>query len=275
MDADKIGKDADELHAQIYGDDDDEEDDEGIDNNPDEGDFKHKYEVLQGKYNAEIGRMGELLTSALLEKERLAAELEKKDPQLADLGDEGNFDDEIEEIKSSYPTLFKGMNAIIKKELSKVASVPPERIASIEATVGKVSDETYRKAMREKLPGWEKINVDPNFLKWLEQPDRYTGIKKIDLLRGAYASKNVDTSVAFFEDYLSTNPTKQDKGAEDDISPDTSGGPAPTPKTGTILRADINKFYKDRARGTWQGTEEQASAYEAKIMKAVREGKVR
>jgi hypothetical protein len=120
------------------------------------------------------------------------------------------------------------------------------------------------------------------FIKWLSERDRYSGQPKQKLLNNAFNGNDVSTTVTFFTDFMkekgirNSNPQVRDA---DEIAPSGSsagtGGRINKPGVGTITRATIDKFYSDRARGKFEGTDDEARKFESRIMQAVRDGKVK
>lgn len=294
MDLEKMDQEIDDLQKEAYGTDDApgvddvNDDDLGSEGEGDEPpvkkeeDFKHKYEVLQGKYNAEMGRMNELLSSTLAERAKVNF---KKDDTFSDGSD--NEDDLITQLKEEFPTIAKGMEAFMKKEIKAKLAPAESRINELaEATNGVVVND-YLEALDAAMPQWREIKDKPEFAQWLGQADRYTGVSKMRLLQGADTQKNTKAVTALYEDFARESGLLSDEGAVDkgsdstpqpkrNIAPLTSQNLAPsTGSKGTITRAEITKFYNDRALGKYSGTEEDAAKAEGRIMKAVREGKVR
>jgi hypothetical protein len=285
----------DQLHEEIYGkpndapvspyvDDDDPGDDAPAtppgDTPPAADDFKHKYDVLQGKYNAEMGRMNKMLSDAMLEKERLAAQ-SVTPPAAAPFSDDVMIggDEDIEFLRSQYPDAYRGIEALVKKTSSELLKPVADNMAK---TAADIRTERYLKDLDDRLPDWRKINDDPIFVDWLNRPDRYTGATKFQLIRDAFSKGDSTRTLAFFEDFLSDvnraapPPPAPPRPADTDIYPNSSPNPAaPTGEKGIVYKADIDRFYKDRATGRFLGSEEDAAKIESRFFRAVKEGKVR
>ena len=296
MDLDKMEQEIDELHKSAYRTDaldadevdannDDDLGSEGDDAEPvikKEEDFKHKYEVLQGKYNAEMGRMNELLSATL--SERAKAESQKTDSVDQNADDE---DEAIAQLFEEFPTIAKGMQAFAKKEIKAKLAPTESRINELAEATNTVVANDYLESLDVAMPQWREIKDKPEFAQWLGQTDRYTGVSKMRLLQGADAQKNTKAVTAFYEDFARESGLLNDEGAasrdseatpqpKKNIAPLTSQNLAPsTGSKGIITRAEITQFYKDRALGKYSGSEEDAAKTEGRIMKAVREGKVR
>jgi len=313
MDLDALESEIEELHKTKYGSQDaptDEIDssvDDDVEDMPDDSseeaappkqeDFEHKYRVLQGKYTAELERMNSLLSNTLADRERLAAELEsvrasKSSATLSD--DSSNFDSDLEVLQSEYPTIAKGVKALLSKEMAERMARTEGAINNLAETTSRVVEDKYISSLDSMVPYWRQVKDNPEFSKWLSAQDRYTGQTRLNLLIGADRARNANTVAAFYEDFareagllndqsssastpqLSQSPQSRTQATTQSFSPSTAGNPSPsTASKGFITRAEISQFYKDRALGKFTGTEEDAAKIEGRILKAVREGKVR
>ena len=132
---------------------------------------------------------------------------------------------------------------------------------------------------------------------WTQYPDPLSGRKRQELLQEAYNSNDTTRVVAIFESFLKeaglyTAAPQQAQPTNGAGSPPPAGnglerfaapGPArsaPTPPgpaqdTETFTTGDITRFYADKRTGRWKGREAEADAYEAKIIKAGRENRVK
>ena len=262
------------------------------DDTVDDDSFKHKYDVLQGKYNAETSRQDAMIRQVLAEK--AAAELELESLRTTSIkketfvpSEQDRFEDEITKLESEFPSLAGGIKALVSKTVKQEIKPTEDRIDNAANLSAKTAYEGFLGKLDGAMESWRQINVDPEFTAWLSEPDRYTGVAKMELLKGAYSNMNVGSTLAFFEDFIATKgsgSTNTDIEDTTTTTPTTRKSPAPTNAGGnlnpdttpaTITRADIANFYKLRALDRWNGSEEEAQKYEARILKAVREKKVR
>ncbi len=293
---------ADKLQEEVVNDQDidgyldglDEEDENNQDVDINDQDYKHKYEVLQGKYNTELGRANDMLSKTLTDNERLKLALGVSSTDSSDEHFSDDLEPEITTIKKEYPSLAKGIEALAKRV---VADSMKETINTVNANTELGRRETYVSKLDSVVPDWRTINDDPDFIKWLQTKEKYTGVTKHQLLMNAWNTFNTDATKAFFEDYkkeigLEDNSDidndnedstfrdkpKNKKVKNEDIALDNSSDSIPknaTSKKNIISQAEISKFYRDRAMGKFSGTEEEAAKLEAKILRAVQEGRVR
>lgn len=167
--------------------------------------WKHKYEVLQYKYNAEVPRMAEEIRLLKEEIAKLQQDVGSTQKTTAPV----DTPETLEEFKMEYPEIYEAMEAmmsskmksIIEKYNAEIEKLKSELGSKVEVSINKTR-EAFISRMDKEIPNWREINVDPKFLEWLNVPDKYTGIPKLQLLRQAWDNLDFDRSVAFFKDYI-------------------------------------------------------------------------
>ena len=295
---------ADKLHEEVYGKpgpapvtayvDDDESAGDGPPppasvTPPAPDSFEHKYNVLQGKYNAETGRLNTMLSAVFTEKEQLQAQLNTAPAPANPFSDDTVIagDQDIEFLKAQYPDAYPGIEALVAKRTAEIVKPVADTVASTAATMAKTEGDRYFETLDGKVNDWRTINNSPEFIAWLNTRDRYTGATKHQLLRDAFYKRDVERSATFFEDYLRETgaapasnqpppPPRSRQFVDTDAYPNNSGNPAPsTSEKGIVHRSDIDRFYKDRATGQFIGTEDDAAKIESRFFRAIKEGKVR
>jgi hypothetical protein len=182
-------------------------------------DWKQKFHVLQGKYNAEVPRLhadlkdarsqvGEVRDQMNTLQATVASmqELQKTPPKpVAPLISE-------EEIEQFGPDLIDLIGRVAKQELGVTLDdkLKPVR-ASMKQVEGKVAqnETSVAHSAREKLydrldtavTDWNTINKSEPFLKWLAAEDDLTGQVRGNMLRAAFEQNNADRVVKFFKSF--------------------------------------------------------------------------
>jgi hypothetical protein len=166
------------------------------------------------------------------------------------------------------------------------------------ATISSGVDETARSRMLAQLdtsvPDWQKTNVDPEFLKWLQLPDPYSGGIRMELLTVAFERNDSPRVAAFFRGFLAEEAAvvpallepghKTDAPASGKVPLETFAAPgraksaaatnAPVEKP-EISRGQIAKFYTDVAAGRYKGKDEERVSLEKEIFDAQADGRIR
>jgi hypothetical protein len=187
-----------------------------------------------------------------------------------------------------------------KEELSPEVAQLRKEIAGLKSQLNGVGDyvagnarERMEVMMNERLPNWQDVNVNQEFLNWLKLPDPYSGAIRHDLLKVAYERNDAPRVLAFFKGFLAeeaaTTPAERGPDIPDGASVQekvsleslaapgrakTAAASAPAEKP-YFTRAQISKFYADSASGRYRGKEAEKDRIERQIFEAEREGRIR
>lgn len=277
-------------------------------------DFKHKYEVLQGKYNKEIKEGKDKVketSDRLLYLENERSDLLKKVIDLT--GKVGKPDDkggdkavdtpppadldnlpEVQYLKTEFPDVWKAMKTVVSRSVTDAVKDTKEKLDAVEKKVEsstKVSDttswNTFNQYLDTNVEGWRDVNIDPEFKEWLKVPETYSGITKLELINRDIANRDGIAVSKYFKDFAVSKAVKPDAPPADK-PPAPSAPPAPglpkskpgspppkRPATADIITTEhVTDFYQKLQRGYYIGREAEAAAEEKRIEKAVMEGRV-
>jgi hypothetical protein len=211
-----------------------------------------------------------------------------------------------EEIKEYGPDLIDVMRRIYREESTGVLAEVDKRVAplsqqvqSVQQSAGQVAQkqvqtdrERVMTMLAQQVPTWQTQNEDPKFLEWLDQVDPYSGQQRGVLLKSAFQSFDGPRVVAFFLGFQNENAVIDPPVPP--IAPLANGAPqktlesliAPgTPKAGTgsapdgsgkrvFTRAEIGKFYADKAAGKYATRKADGDKLEREIFTAQKEGRI-
>lgn len=209
---------------------------EPVKQDPGEENWKHKYQVLQGKYNTEIKAIKDdvnLLTSLksqvrtltqqvqeggalirsleekLKEKEATApvpAKVEVPESVLTLLTDEERIHFEEEGIDTKSLEIF---GKLIRNLSSKTQN--PQSSVDLEEIKREVGDlksnaktnrvNTFWDEINKNVSDWEEINQSKEFNDWLDEVIPYTTITKRDAIRTAQEQLNYSKAIELFKDF--------------------------------------------------------------------------
>lgn len=253
-------------------------------------DYKHKYEVLQGKYNAEVPQMAFQLAEANrkineLQKQAIEVQKPKEEPKPPEKPVEN---EKLKSFQQEYPDMVEPITLIAKSMIEETINKLNEKISKIDESVGKVN-QNLEKSDKERFlisldadseigKEWRKINEDQAFIEWLQEPDRYTGVKKHDLLMNAWNKMNTESTSNFFKDFKasktsppSTEGIPKETNKSQDVHPPRGAKSQGVPKEegNPVTPEELTKFYKDVVDGKWKGKEKEASAEEERLIKSL------
>ena len=201
----------------------------------DDATYKNKYEILQGKYDAEVPALqGQIKSLELV----MANMQQAFDNQVASApeaptGVENNIKalntDDFTEYGSEIVTLAEGFNAILAQNEQLIAQVRQgtakpdgelvQRTERLEATIQKTTEDRYYEDLARAIPDWKSINRSGAFNQWLAQIDPISMAARMDILQFAANNLNAAQVVNIF------NQFKADSG----MVPADNPAPAPAP----------------------------------------------
>ncbi len=253
-------------------------------NPPQEGGFEHKYKVIKGKYDKEVPRLHRQLRDAKSSNQQLAdrvSQLEATVKQLRDTPAPKEPDNPLtpEEVRQFGPDLIDIIRRVAKSEtgvaLDEQLRPIKQTVEQVQETVAKPSDggkvdvEQMLTDLADAVPNWEKQNVDPKFLNWLDEEDPYSGRVRTELMADAWTTGDskrvINLFTGFQKENAVVNPSdepsdetpapEQEQPAEDKPEQPLDELVAPgTPKTGstgaqnesgkrTWSQKEIQEFY--------------------------------
>jgi hypothetical protein len=230
--------------------------------------WRHRFDVLQGKYNAEIPALRQeikTLTQKLAEQSTEGSAVQRAQTAMQELTPA--------EIEEYGPDLVN----LIKKVAGSIAG-KSDNFDDVKAEVAQMRDERHQDAyarfmtdLEVQLPNWREINADPAFLEWLSGTDMLSGAQRQQLLTDAEKARDAYRVVAIFKSFGGKPAVKQEIPAEL-VQPKQSRATV-TDVTGqkTWSRDEISKFYRERS----SMTPSEASAIEADIFAAQSQGRIR
>lgn len=257
--------------------------------------WKHRYDVIQGKYNKEVPALHQevrTLKGQLEERDQRIAQLEQQEGAPSGKRQDVLSDTELEEMRATYgDDLVNDFERLIA---ARTGGGQADKIARLEQELDAMR---HKEQAREQenledakarfwatleagVPKWREVNADPAFHAFLAQPDEQTGEVRQTLLEAAQQRLDADGVVRIFRHFQNqANPQPARDPArvpEDQLDPPRSRHTGPTDNvegkriwTGQAIR----EFYEDKRRGHF--SRDEAARLEADIFAAQQEGRVR
>lgn len=169
----------------------------------------------------------------------------------------------------------------LQEELARSKKEAAEREMREAQQLIKQDYDTFITKLGRVVPDYEEINVSPGFLKFMKEPDEYSGVTREHLFMKAEQSLDVGRIASFLNDYKKTiAPVNGTKILEESITPTGKPGLTSDPggsKDPVITYAFIDKYYDDFNRGKYKtkAGREKALKIEAMIDRAVLSGNVK
>jgi hypothetical protein len=258
---------------------------------PEREDWEKRYKNLRASRDENLWKAKQDLANAMERIQSLQrdiSELKAKAPSSSVDPFEGIFTEEDEDTLG--PATLATMKKVTQKA-TEVATAPLRKELEDERQRRQKSDAEMVKRLKQENysaflgkiasaePEWKAINFDPGFLKYMQEPD-YDGIPRKTYFSEAEAQGNAALVIRYMKEYKQWKSGVKPKAdpLASKVAPTGEGsGSNAVPKEKVpenISRAYIDKFYSDLTRGKYKGRHSEAEAIEAKIEKAVMEGRV-
>ncbi len=266
-------------------------------------DWKQKYETLQGKYNAEVPQLHMAIASLKNQIQELEArksappepakETATKEP--APKPEEQPVEDKIiTAFKEEYPDIYEAVVKLMGSKAKAEEKPKPEEkpkeerpkeekpaapAASTSAPASPTPRATFDYYLNRDVPDWKQINVDPEFIKFLNAPDpAFPGRTKLGSIQMAYDVADSTTVIGHFLDFKKLKASASAPSQERELSPEEKqlappkggrapGSPEPAPM---VTPRHLTKFYDEARRGLWGPTDgEKFKKEEARLLTAL------
>jgi len=268
-------------------------------------DWKQKYSVLQGKYDAEVPRMAQDLREAnsrIAKFEEKLTELATPKTQTIETPKEIFTKEEIDDYgEDLLDVIGRKAEQVANEKFMPVITGLRSELAAMEHRLGETGQKVAKHETNEvfalldrEVKDWRNLNTNPEFNDWLDNTDPFTGQTRKNLMLTAFEAKNAPRVKAFFEGFLKENAAVTPDSAEapsaqggamtsrldlgNYVAPGTpkSGGQAGAPKEKRIWSSkEVGKFYSDIQKGHYKTRPEDKARIEADIVAATTEGRIR
>jgi hypothetical protein len=243
--------------------------------------WRQRFEVMQGKYNAEVPRLVEQVNALMQQVQESAQAGKKEDPPAKN---PASVEEALAGLYETYGSdLTDALDRLVQARVQKVE----EKVSKVETATAQTAKEKFYGHLDRVAPDWRVLNTDPGFFAFLATPEEFTGIPFQALLASAFESGDAERTAKIFNTYSKTiNPTSTPETPKEvQPTPDAlatpakrgGGDPGPAPQGGkkTYTMAEVNAFYKDLELGRYNGKEQEAARIENDILIANQEGRIR
>lgn len=235
---------------------------------------KHKYSVLQGKYNSEVPvlqtKIRDLESAIESLKAGAASEATRKTGEFASkLKEDLEGSETAENILGTIREETEAVKSDLLAEIKRSVQPLTEKAA--------LTDEQKFYSGLSAVDNWQAINKDAGFNTWLDTVDPLTGYAYRSWLNDAWHKKDATRAVEIFKKWPGgqKKASKTQTTIEEMVSPGQKSSQTETinePEKERISQAQISAFYRDVQRGKY--TPEEVKKYERVLEQAVRDGRV-
>jgi hypothetical protein len=269
--------------------------------------WEQRYRTLQGKYDSETAG----LRAQVQGMERLLATMQAPPaaPAAAPPAPPGPMTFEQGDIDLYGEDFLQAAARAASARYEPIIAELNGKIARLEGGQQNLSNQNIQDRVFDaldkdpELAGWRGVNTDPEFIRWLQGVDEYSGVSRNTMLQHAYANGDAMRTGRFFRKYMAEHtvppppPAQPQTGngvrpngsgnghyasagtrLEDLVVPGRaaggSGGSDGAPQPRIWSRPEITRFYRDRTDGRYRGREAEGDALERDILQAAQEGRI-
>jgi len=196
-------------------------------------DWKHKYDVLQGKYNAEVPRYAYRVAFLENQVESLSKEIGNLKLQLASPQPpaqpgasatpaaipqasgkmsevlKNSTDEKIKSFKDNFPDIFEAIGIVADQMVTTIRTESDTKMKAIEQVGAKNAQTAFFETLNHEVPGWQQIcQTDPNWPVWLGVIEDYTGKLRLELLKEASTRFDAKAVLKMLRDFRTAYPTQ-------------------------------------------------------------------
>lgn len=248
--------------------------------------WERKYKTLQGMFNAETSRLrsevGDLksqLSAAIARLDAVGSSGSAKTSSLVTDKDVEDFGgDLVDLIKRQSTEVADARVRQVEEENARLR----EQLTGVTEQQGESARRAYFADLGRLVPDYEAINVDERFLNWLAEVDVMSGLPRQEYLSNAFTSYDVERTAVLFNAFkqlagLNQQPKPVPEKLQRQVAPGTSKSSTvatASPNEKIWSMSEIERFYKEVARGTYKGNDSEQARIEAEIDLAVQEGRL-
>lgn len=248
--------------------------------------WERRYKTLQGMFNAETARNKAEVAELKDQLKQVLSELKESkvvptEPQRSLVTDK-----DVEDFGGDLVDLIGRKAAdVVNAKMSRLEAENAqlrEELGSVSEQQGEARRDVYFSNLERLVPDYRELNVDPDFLEWLAEVDTMSGQPRQNFLNNAFESYDVDRTAVLFNSFkdltaVAAKPKVVPKELQRQVAPGTSkaSSVATTNANERIWKmSEIDRFYRDVARGNYKGNDAEQARIEAEIDLAVLEGRL-
>lgn len=248
--------------------------------------WERRYKTLQGMFNAETARNKAEVAELKDQLKQVLSEL--KESKVAPTEPQRSLvtDKDVEDFGGDLVDLIGRKAAdVVNAEMSRLKAENAqlrEEMGSVTEQQGEARRDVYFSNLERIVPDYRELNVDPDFLEWLAEVDTLSGQPRQNFLNNAFESYDADRTAVLFNSFkdltaVAAKPKVVPKELQRQVAPGTSkaSSVATTNANERVWKmSEIDRFYKDVARGNYKGNDAEQARIEAEIDLAVLEGRL-
>ena len=255
--------------------------------------WEQRFRSLQGKFDSEVPVLARQNKELLTQIEDLRRKVETKvEPQTPPKAESFVTDKDVTEYGAELIDVQRRVAKEVMAPLQELVKQRDAEIAELKTmltkTGGEVAAVTFEQRLSQAIPEFAKINSDPKWIAFLDEPDPYTMEPRRVFAEYAYNNGNVDKLkgiIDFFKTTTGQNATpavdeRQLRQAELErqITPtraNSQPSTAPTAQTRIYTEGEMVSLFSQVRGMNVAGKYDEAAKLEAELSDAYVQGRVR
>lgn len=255
--------------------------------------WEHRFKTSAGIFNAEKAKQNTLIGELKDQVEELRSQMKNSQRQAPSSVDLKQHFTETE-IETYGPDVLQAVHKTasiaadqsadrrVKEELDKRLTPIRQELDTAKSELRNKSENLFWDSVNKNVPNWMTINAEPKFLDWLGQKDPVSGFVRQDILTNAQNGLDSERVTALFTAFMKDSPASQatpvnvnrevvpEPNGQTNVVTNNDNSDAPV-----VYRAEIKKYYSDKAIGMYRNRPQAAEAMEKKILAAQKAGTIR
>jgi plasmid stabilization system protein ParE len=251
--------------------------------------WERKYKTLQGMYNADVPRLRTEVSDLKSQLETAIAKLESASAtKEATPAERLVTDKDVEDFGSDLVDLIKRQaTEVAQAQIGRLEDENAqlrEQLTGVSERQGDIARQNYFTDLARLVPDYEEVNTDQRFLDWLSEVDTLSGYQRQEYLNQAFGNYDVARTATLFNAFKElTGSTQQPQAKQPPKELTRQVAPGTSKSSGQTVSntnekiwsmGEIDRFYKDVARGVFKGNDAEQARIEAEIDLAVQQGRL-
>jgi type II secretory pathway pseudopilin PulG len=257
-----------------------------------DAEWKQRYDILQGKYNAEVPRLHDQLKSQGDVLQQLQHELEAlknkpAEPQqpkesLVTDKDEETFGSDLVDLarrvsRDEASQTLQRIN-MIENAIQQLMQLS-QKVTAVETNQVQTAQDKFWTSIATAVPDWKEINHEAQWLSWLAEYDIVAGKTRQESLDEASQRLDADRVAGLFKlwktQFRPAEPVKSNTDAElsRQVAPPKQGASSVPTQQKIWTGAEYERAYDPRLMT--QMSADEVDSLQAEAERAVQEGRVR
>jgi DNA-binding protein YbaB len=194
-----------------------------------EPDWKHRYHVIQGKYNAEVPRLQESVRQMQASMQQMSEQLRASTAAKPLITPEEvtNYGEGLTDyIKRASREALAPVVAQIEQRMGAFDAIP-KHVETLQQRTFDTQRAAFFAGLNSSVPDWEAVNTTPAFLQWLEQVDPLARRTRQSMLEAAQNDFDVNGVAAFFHQWKATQGSASRPAEAPIVPPQGQNNPPP------------------------------------------------